>query len=418
MRDLLEKYRDEFFRCMKCGGCQAVCPTYLETRDESMVARGRLVLSESVIEGRLGLTDGLKERLSSCLSCMACSESCPTGVDVVKLLTAVRSLIVEERGLDPVSRVILRWILKNEKGLLSVTKLMALCARIYNFLPSDGLFGKLIPFTRGGTKRVMPPFGGRHLRRGLPEVIKVNKPVSRVAFYTGCMTDLIYQDIGRAVISVLKKGNVEVILPKGQICCGAPAYYIGVRKTAIALAKRNIEIFKTLKVDAIINCCATCGTMLKEIYPLLFNSKDSKLISDKTVDIQKFIADRFEIFKPRTPNSELRTLKRVTYHDPCHLRRGQNIISPPREILKNIPGVEYIEMEDADRCCGGGGAFSLKYYDLSMSIGRYKEDKIKKSRADVVATACPSCQMQISDILNRVGIKAEVVHTVQLLNEY
>ena len=406
---------------MKCGGCQAVCPTYIETRDESMVARGRLVLSESVIEGKLGLTDGLKERLSSCLSCMACSESCPTGVDVVKLLTAVRSRIVEERGLDPLSSVILRWILKDEMALLSAAKLMALCARIYNSLPSDGLFGKLIPFTRGGTKRVIPPFGRRHLRRGLPEVIKADNPVLRVAFYTGCMTDLVYQDIGRAVISVLKKGNVEVILPKGQICCGAPAYYIGDRKTAIELAKRNIEIFKTLKIDAIINCCATCGAMLKEIYPLLIDSKDSKLISDKTVDIQKFIADRFEIFKPPLTPPFIKGGQggfRVTYHDPCHLRRGQNIISPPREILKNIPWIEYIEMEDADRCCGGGGTFSLKYYDLSMSIGKYKADKIKKSRADVIATACPSCQMQIGDILNRAGIKAEVVHIVQLLDKY
>src|SRR3990167_8479957 len=154
MYDVLEIYKEEFYRCIKCGSCQPVCPTYIETRDESMVARGRLALSEAVVEGRLGLTDGLMERVSKCLSCMACSESCPTGVDVVKLLTAVRSQVVEDRGLDPVSRVILRWILKNEKGLLSVTKLMALCARIYNFLPSDGLFGKLIPFTRGGTKRV------------------------------------------------------------------------------------------------------------------------------------------------------------------------------------------------------------------------------------------------------------------------
>lgn len=383
-----------------------------------MAARGRLALSEAVIEGRLGLTDGLMERVSKCLSCMACSENCPSGLDVVKLLTAVRSQVVKDRGLDPVSSVIIRWILKDERVLLSSVKLTALCARIYNSLPSGGLFGKLIPFTRGGTKRVVPPFGGRHLRRGLPEVIKADKPALRVAFYTGCMTDFVYQDTGRAVISVLKKGNVEVILPKGQICCGAPAYYIGDRKTAIELAKRNIEIFKPLKVDAIINCCATCGAMLKEIYPLLVDSKESKLISDKTVDIQKFIADRFEIFKPRTLNSELQTPKRVTYHDPCHLRRGQNIISPPREILKNIPGIEYIEMEDADRCCGGGGAFSLKYYDLSMSIGRYKADKIKKSRADVIATACPSCRMQIGDILNRAGIKAEVVHTVQLLDGY
>ncbi|MBI3813823.1 MAG: (Fe-S)-binding protein, partial [Nitrospinae bacterium] len=102
-------------------------------------------------------------------------------------------------------------------------------------------------------------------------------------------------------------------------------------------------------------------------------------------------------------------------HDPCHLRRGQKVIYPPREILKNIPGMEYIEMEDADRCCGGGGTFSLQHYDLSVSIGKYKAEKIKKTGADIVATACPSCQMQLSDILNRAGIKAKVVHTVQLL---
>src|SRR3990172_2564645 len=416
MYDALDIYKEEFYRCIKCGNCQPVCPTYIETRDESMVARGRLALSEAVVEGRLGLTDGLMERVSKCLSCMACSESCPTGVDVVKLLTAVRSQVVEDKGLDPISKVVLRVILKNNRLLSFTAKLMGLSVRLYNFLPSDGIFGRIIPFTKNGIKRVIPPFGGRHLRKGLPEVLKVEKPKMRVAFYTGGMTDMVYQDVGRGIISVLKKLNIEIVLPQGQACCGAPAYYMGDRKTALELAKSNIEVFKDLKVDAIITCCATCGTMLKEVYPLLLD-KDAKEVSDKTVDIQKFIADRLEnIIPPHPPliKGGKRGFK-VTYHDPCHLKRGQGVVSAPREILKSIPGIEYIEMKDADRCCGGSGTFSLKYYDFSMAIGKYKAEKIRESSADIVATDCPSCQMQLVDILNRYGVKAKVVHTVQLI---
>ncbi len=412
MNELLEKYREEFLRCMKCGGCQAVCPTYIETGDESMVARGRLVLSESVLDGKLGLTDGLKERLSKCLSCMACTETCPAGVDVVKLLTAVKSQIIEDKGLDPISSFVLRGILKKERFLSSALKIMELSARLYNFIPSGGWLCRFMPFTKDGVKRFIPHFIGRNFRWGLPEAIKADNPAARVAFFAGCMTDFVYQDAGKAVISALNKANIEIILPKEQICCGAPAYYMGDRKTAVDMAKRNIETFKGLNVDAIVTCCATCGTMLKEVYPVLTGSS---VISDKVIDIQKFIADRLEIFKLRTPNSELRTPIKVTYHDPCHLKRGQNVISQPREILKNIPGIEYIEMEDSDRCCGGGGTFSLQHYDLSLSIGKHKAEKIKKTGADIVATACPSCQTQLSDILNRAGIKAKVVHTVQLL---
>src|SRR3989338_4433356 len=424
MYDVLDIYKEEFYRCIKCGSCQPVCPTYIETRDESMVARGRLALSEAVVEGILGLTDGLMERVSKCLSCMACSENCPTGVDVVKLLTAVRSQVVENNGLDPVSKVVLRVILKNNRLLSFTAKLMGLSVRLYNFLPSYGIFGRIIPFTRNGIKRVVPPFGGKPLRKGLPEVIKaclersrrMDKPKMRVAFYTGCMIDLVYQDVGRGVISVLKKLNIEIVLPQGQVCCGAPAYYMGDRKSALELAKKNVEVFKGLNVDAIINCCATCGTMLKEVYPLLLD-KDAKEVSDKTVDIQKFIADRLEnIIPPRPPliKGGKRGFK-VTYHDPCHLKRGQGVVSAPREILKSIPGIEYVEMKDADRCCCGSGTFNLKYYDFSMAIGKYKAEKIRESGADIVATDCPSCQMQLTDILNRYGVKAKVVHTVQLI---
>ncbi|MBI3813396.1 MAG: (Fe-S)-binding protein, partial [Nitrospinae bacterium] len=365
MYEILEKYREDFLRCMKCGSCQAVCPTYIETRDESMVARGRLVLSEAVIDGKLGLTNGLRERLSKCLGCMACTETCPTGIDVVKLLTVVRSQIVEDRGLDPISSFVLRGILKKERLLSSASKIMELSARFYNSIPSGRWFDRFMPFTKDGVKRFTPQFGSRNFRRGLPEVIRVDNPAARVAFFTGCMTDFVYQDAGKAVISVLKRARVEIILPKEQICCGAPAYYMGDRKTAIDMAERNIEIFKRLNVDAIVNCCATCGTMLKEVYPIL---ADSAVISNKVVDIQKFIADRFEIFKSPIPPFNKSSLNppfikggegglKVTYHDPCHLRRGQKVIYPPREILKNIPGMEYIEMEDSDRCCGGGGTF-------------------------------------------------------------
>jgi glycolate oxidase iron-sulfur subunit len=415
MYEILEIYKEEFYRCVKCGICQSVCPTYIETRDESMAARGRLALSEAVVEGRLGLTDGLMERVSKCLSCMACSESCPSGVDVVKLLATIKSQIVEDKGLNIFSKILLRGILKNNYLLSITARLIGLSLKLYNFIPSKGVFGKFIPFSRNGIKRVVPSFSEKHLRKELPEVVKTDNSVARVAFYTGCMTDLVYQDVGRAVISVLKKLNIEMVLPKGQVCCGAPAYYMGDRKTAIELAKKNIEVFKNLNVDAIVNCCATCGAMIKEVYPILLDGNDVKEISNKTVDIQKFIADRLEIFKIRNPKSKIKNPLRVTYHDPCHLKRGQGVVSSPREILKNIPGIEYIEMKDADRCCGGSGTFSLKYYDFSMAIGKYKAEKIRESGADIVATDCPSCQMQLTDLLNRYGVKAKVLHTVQLL---
>lgn len=238
----------------------------------------------------------------------------------------------------------------------------------------------------------------------------------RVLFFSGCMTDFVYQDAGHSLINLLRKhGNIEIIVPKNIGCCGAPAYYMGDHKTAIKLAEKNYRILSDINPDFIIVNCATCGDVLKSVYNLLLNvNGDFSSFSGKVIDIHQFLAKHPEIIK--TENLVPEKKIKITYHDPCHLKRGMNVHSEPREILKAIPWVDFIEMEDADACCGGAGGFSLKHYDLSLEIGKRKAESIKETGADIVVTGCPSCQMHISDILNHAGHNRPVFHTVELLN--
>ncbi len=229
----------------------------------------------------------------------------------------------------------------------------------------------------------------------------------KVGFYVGCLINYVYTDVADAVIEVLNHLGVEVVVPPKQLCCGIPARSLGDAKTAQKLAEVNVKVFEEADVDFIVNACATCGRTLKKDYPRILGDRALKF-TEKLYDISEFIEKHFQ-YETKTLNTK------ITYHDPCHLYWGQNISKQPRDILKRSSTFQ--EMETPERCCGGGGVFNLLHYDLSMKIGEYKAKAIEKSGAEIVATGCPGCRLQIEDLLATRGSEVKCTHTIQVLRD-
>jgi len=233
----------------------------------------------------------------------------------------------------------------------------------------------------------------------------------------GCAVDFIYPEIGLKIISFLNARGVEVSIPKKQGCCALPVIGAGDLQTAREMAQENLEAFGG--VDFIITGCATCGSALKG-YGAFFEGGEGEKPFDsfaaRVRDFSEFLLRDLKLtgedlsFGPQRKSN-----LKVTYHDPCHLSRYQGIKEEPRQVISALPGVELIEMDGADQCCGMGGSFGLSYYDLSKKIADRKAAAIRKTGADAVVTTCPGCRMQLVDVLNRHGMPQQVFHLAELL---
>ncbi len=250
----------------------------------------------------------------------------------------------------------------------------------------------------------------RHpFRRQVSGLVACSRPRIRVAYYTGCLTNYVYPGTGLAVLDVLKHNGVEVVIPE-QWCCGIPALASGDEASAAALARRNIEAFQKAGVDAVITDCASCGSMLHD-YADLIETSEARSFAGKVMDFSRFLDDAID-FQP----GDREVPMVATYHDPCHLRRGQGVYTAPRKLIRAVPGLEFKEMNEADRCCGAAGSFNLTYYDLSTRIGKRKVKNIRETGAELVITGCPSCIMQIEHVLSLEQEPVQVMHLAELLS--
>lgn len=415
MYPLLERYREDIYKCIRCGACRAVCPTFAAELDESMTARGRMALVEAVLDGRLELTEKFAEKMSTCVTCMACSADCPSGVPVEEIVLAARAEIARARGVNHLQRFIARNIILSGWLLAPIARLGGMAERILR------PFGAISPFKWKGKARKLPNIPGRPLRDSYPEVVSPEGPAKgRVAFYVGCNINLIYTDIGRSMLNVLSRLGVEVVMPPDEVCCGAPLLVLGDRETVVELAAKNLYAFSNLNVDAIVLACPTCGHMLQK-YPEILSEARPELkaqaaaFAAKIMDINQYLL-RFTEVRALLGAAAGSPMK-VTYHDPCHLKRGMGVFREPREVLKAIPGLTLTEMNAPDRCCGFGGTFSLVHYDLSMKIGEMKAEDIRRTDAQVVVTSCPGCRMGLEDLLDKSGQEIPVKHLVQVVEE-
>ncbi|MCC7202031.1 MAG: (Fe-S)-binding protein [Nitrospirae bacterium] len=420
----LASVKNEVAKCIKCGICMAGCPTYAVTKDETMVARGRLSLIGAAITGRIETSETLDNIITSCIGCLTCEVNCPSGVRVGDIIFAAKAQMAENRGLGIVGRFMSQVVAGNRWPLSIVLRMSSIPAKIYNLLPETWPFTGTLPFVRNNKKRKLPAISSRPLTSSYPEVVRTKCSPAKgvVAFFPGCVINFSTLDIGRSTLSVLNKLGYDVVIPKGQYCCGVPLMSLGDMETAKKVAEKNIELFSGYEFEAIIVSCATCGHTLKKEYPSLLNHPVSvnpemvKRFSEKVTDIHEFVHGRNPV------NREISNVAsgdriRVTYHDPCHLKKGLGIYRSPRDILKSIRDAEFIEMDEADACCGFGGIFSLSHYDLASDIADRKAASIRRSNAEIVATGCPGCKIHIEDSLNRAGMPVRVVHTVELLDK-
>jgi glycolate oxidase iron-sulfur subunit len=416
MDDLLQQIAHEVEKCILCGACQAVCPVYYENMDETQVARGRMALLNAILKEELRLTDRLDEILATCIGCSACSAHCPSGTagDLANL--AAKLDIGKKKGIRLYQKLLSRQLF-SKPGMLSVsTQLLNIMGnKIYTPLSGVQSLHPALPYIRDGIPRNIPPLKGTPFHKRGRSILQQGKFLGKVALFYGCAIDRFYPEWGDSAVRILNRSGYEVIFPEEPICCGAPVLFMGDLITAEKLMKKNLAALEEPDLDGIITLCATCGHTLRELYPKFLQREETELFSSKVVDLQEFLVTRNLWKEPEAGDPGLPTV-RITYHDPCHLNRGMGVHEAPRNILKSLPGIDFIEMKDADRCCGGGGLFSLSHYDLSLKIGQHKVERICETGAEIVATACPSCTIHLTDLLRRQNLDIRAVHVCELLN--
>jgi glycolate oxidase iron-sulfur subunit len=243
----------------------------------------------------------------------------------------------------------------------------------------------------------------------------------KVAFFVGCLIDKIFPQVAEATIQVLQHHGVGIYLPEAQGCCGIPAASSGDTASFKRLVGYNLKIFEDKKFDYLVTACATCTSTIKEVWPVLIGKEPEEIvagvkrISEKTLDIHQLLVAKVGLKRISQIKNE--NPVRVTYHDPCHLKKALGVAAEPRAVLEANPGYDLKEMPQPDACCGMGGSFNLQYYEISSEIGRQKRNNIKASGCDVVATGCPACMLQISDVLSRSKDRLAVRHPIEIYAE-
>jgi len=399
----LHELSEEIYRCIRCGSCMAVCPVFSVEKREMSVARGRLRLVREYLEGNLELTAKMRGYLDLCLGCRACVVSCPPQVPTDKIIRTARAHFAINKGQPLVRHVLLQNVLVKPKRFTMVLDSLKLVRSI-------GL-NRLLPKVLKTKEDILPPLPKRTFRE-LLSGLQLKKSDKKVGFFLSCMDNNVYPQVILAAIHILEKLSYEVVIPTRVVCCGAAHDNYGDVENARKLAWQNIKAFSDSGVEVILTDCASCGSTMQS-YGELFQGKseEAEALSfvSKVMDINQFLSDKL-------PEVSESTQTTVTYHDPCHLVRYQNVREAPRKVLASA-GVTFKEMAEADRCCGGGGTFNIFHYDISMKILDQKIENVQQTGASILATSCPACRIQLEHGIKRHGLTIEVLHPIEVLEK-
>jgi len=416
LTDLEKPAESDYLNCIRCGLCLSVCPTYREHLNETASPRGRVALARKGLDGQLELSPNLIEQMYGCFACMACNDVCPVGIKPAELTLAMR--YVQEQ-IEPAG-----WKKTLFEGLIPRPERMELATlplRLYEKLGIRRLvyalrLTRILPKQIRDMEAMLPRLPQRPLRRVLPQVTKAREQEKqRVGFFLGCAQSLLFADESAATVRVLSRNGCTVVTPKEVECCGMPAHGYGRLDLVRKQAEHNILVFEKLDVEEVVTDCATCGSTLKEYGEYLKDdpawAERAAKFSQKVRDVSEFLRE-IPLEKPKG-----RVETRVTYHDPCHLRRAQHVSEQPRDLLRMIDGLEFVELPESDWCCGSAGSQLITHYETSRQVLDRKMDNLENTQAQVIASGCPGCQMQLNTGIQRRGLDVRVVHPITLLDE-
>ncbi|KLU60618.1 lactate utilization protein A [Peptococcaceae bacterium CEB3] len=400
----LHELAEDLYRCIRCGSCTAVCPVYSEVKREMGVARGRIRLVREHLDGNLDLSATMRNYLDLCLGCRACVVSCPPQVPTDRIVRAARAEYAVRQGQPLVRHLLLHNVLnKPERFSLALDSV--------KLVRSAGL-NRLFPKMLEAKEDLLPELPEQTFREML-KGLKLKKGAEKVGFFLSCMDDNVFPQVIIKAINILEELGYEVVIPTDVVCCGAAHHNYGDLGNARQLARRNIRAFAGAGVEVILTDCASCGSTMQSYGELFVGEKEEGEAQDFSrgvMDLNVFLQDKL------VAGSQPLGVT-VTYHDPCHAVRYQNIKEEPRKVLAAV-GVKLEEMAEADRCCGGGGTFNIFHYQLSMKILNRKIENVRKTGASILATSCPACRIQLAHGLKRHGQTLKVVHPVELLAEF
>jgi glycolate oxidase iron-sulfur subunit len=432
----LDVETDKLLGCIHCGLCLPACPTYLQLGNENDSPRGRIYLMRAVAEGRLDVaSQSFSRHIDLCLGCRACETACPAGVRYGSLLEAARETILEHEtrkraGLQKtLLNLALRHVFTHRERLKKAFAFSRWLRTngLIKFLFDQGLIRKLSSKTDFALSLLMTTNPAGNGSKGSQNALALapaggNVASRPVAVFTGCVMEGLFKHANDATKRVLAVNDCQLHEIRTQACCGALHAHAGDIESARELARRNINAFERFLSESgdahhppmIIINAAGCGALLKEYGELLKDdqryARRARRFSQHVRDVTEFLAE-----VGIRPGAEIE--QRVTYDAPCHLYHAQRVTTAPQRLLAAIPGLEYVQLEGMQDCCGGAGIYNLSEPEMSERLLSDKISKVKATEADILVTANPGCQMQLGAGVRMFKADCRVTHIIELLDE-
>ena len=423
---------DQLTNCMRCGFCLPACPTFRETGLEAESPRGRIALMKAVVDGLMEPDTAFEEQIDHCLGCRACETACPADVKYGRLLEQARDAIEDHTVRHR------PWVRAARKaafeGLFPHPKRMRLLGGALKLYQRSGLrtlargagLLKLLPEPMREMEAILPEASSR----GVAQRIGVRHPakgerIATVGLFRGCVMDVLFAETNVHTVELLTAAGFEVVIPPAQTCCGALHAHGGEADAARRLARRNIRAFKEAGVDFIVSNAGGCGALLVEYGHLLHDDpdwrEDAEWFAARAVDVSELLVRRGRPLDLSGPKPEAAGRPdRITYQDSCHLRNVMRSSDAPRELIRRVKGAVFVEMREADRCCGSAGIYNLTRPEMAGQILAHKMEHANATEADYLLTSNPGCllQMKLGIRKHGGGRRMEAVHIVDYLHRH
>jgi glycolate oxidase iron-sulfur subunit len=401
--------------CVHCGLCLEACPTYVLTRAEMDSPRGRIYLMKALADGTLELDADAVRHLDLCLECRGCETACPSGVHYGKLIEQTRVYVERNYRRGVVERV-RNWAINTIFPYPSRLGVLLAPLRLADRLGLRPLMEKLAPGALRDWLDLLPPRDQRNHRGDAawpslaPQEISNDAP--RAVVHHGCVAQVLTDSENWNTEGALKAAGFSVAKLEQTVCCGALDLHNGNVERAREFARTNLREFKKCGAEKILSAASGCAAVFAAYGDLL---KDDPVFAEDAREFSRRVADLSSLMLARKSRFTREFRARVTYHDSCHLAHGLGIRETPRELLRSIPGVELIELAEADLCCGSAGSYNLTERAMAGELARRKADNVVATGADYVILGNPGCEMQIAAELRRRGAKIRVMHLADFL---